>query len=92
MSSMYDEIKRDIEFAHHARMRIPALEGEVAVLKMRLMDMERVASEADRFMLGLAEAFTGSVPAVTANVIANGIANQVVRFRTMRGKVLRGEA
>lgn len=88
MSSMCDEIKRDIEFAQHARRRIPELEGEVAVLRMRLMDMERVASEADRFMLELSAAFTVSGQAVTAN----GIANQVVRFRTMRGKVLRGEA
>lgn len=88
MSSMYDEIKRDIEFAQHARIRIPALEGEVAVLKMRLMDMERVASEADRFMLELSASFTDPGQAF----MANGIANQVVRFRTMRGKVLRGEA
>ena len=88
MSSMYDEMRRDLEYARFARKRILELCSEVDDLKARLSVMERVANDADRFLLELSAAFTVSVQAVTAS----GIMNKVRRMREMRREVVSREA
>lgn len=81
MSSLWDETLRDMEYAQIARRRIPELERQVADLKAELARMNGMADETERFLLELSAAFTVSGQAVTAS----GIANQVRRFRAMRG-------
>lgn len=66
MSSMYDEIKRDIEFAQYARKRIPVLAAQVARLRAAVEDEAK-------FLLELSVAMTISGNVVTANGIANHV-------------------
>ena len=88
MSSMYDEIRRDMEYARFARKRILELCSEVDDQKARLSVMERVANDADRFLLELSAAFMVSGQAVTESWIMN----KVWRMREMRREVVSREA
>lgn len=88
MSSMYDEIRRDLEYARFARKRILELCSEVDDLKARLSVMELVANDADRFLLEMSAAFMVSGQAVTASWIMN----KVWLMREMRREVVSREA